>query len=246
MHRRSYKQHFPLDCLPAWPCPRKSCKNGVLQVDLATVRKAQAKDSDLEIQGSGYHPEIDWGRYTAILRCAACGEAVCLVARTTYEAYATEDGYDYEQYLHPKYFEPAIPMIAIPPKCPAEVVGMLGEAFALYWTSPGSAANSIRIALERLLDSLSVPRELSKGEKARPLNLHGRIDQYKQTHPETAEYLLAAKWIGNHGSHGEPVKHDVVLDSLEIMERALHYIYPEDYSRVAAMVARINAAKGPI
>ncbi|MGX0617655.1 uncharacterized protein DUF4145 [Cupriavidus metallidurans] len=189
----------------------------------------------------GYHPELDVGRYSMVLKCSACGDPAVTVGTWGHQMWDLQDSWEYVECMYPKYILPPIPMISVPPDCSVKVKESLTDAFQIYWSSPGNAANSIRIGLERLMDDLGV--QSHNGTKA--LVLHERIAKYRVTRPDIADCLEAAKWVGNSGSHGSPVTHENVLDVLEIVEHALAQIYPKDHSHIVAKAAKIIAAKGP-
>ncbi|MEZ5893123.1 MAG: DUF4145 domain-containing protein [Parvularculaceae bacterium] len=64
-------------------------------------------------------------------------------------------------------------------------------------------------------------------EKRSRLSLHARIDKYKQTDSNSAEYLLAIKWLGNEGSHAslDKVGERDLLDGFDTFDHLIERIY---------------------
>ncbi|WP_084084373.1 DUF4145 domain-containing protein [Cupriavidus sp. USMAA2-4] len=238
MHRKNFEERHAATDLPHWKCPNAKCEQGILKLTKGSMRVARSGALDDFISVNGYDPEYDDGSFSAMLECVVCGDDVLLVGKYLHQVVEQyEGGYEWEKFLFPKFFEPAPPLISIPPACPESVREALADSFALYWQSPSSAANSVRIALERLMDELGVPEMR---------DLHKRIESYSKSNAKVKNHLLAAKWVGNHGSHGKEVLHGQVLDVLEIVESALAEIYPRDHSRITALAASIVAKRGPV
>jgi len=78
-------------------------------------------------------------------------------------------------FFRPKYFEPPLAIIHLPEECPGSVTEPLEESFRLFFCSPASASNNVRIALEALLTELGIKRFVVKNGKRQFLNLHSRI-----------------------------------------------------------------------
>jgi hypothetical protein len=193
--------------------------------------------------------------YSCILQCGnkACEEVVANsgVGSVDYFYYyddANEETMEeyYDQFT-PRFFEPPLVMIQIPKNCPKGVTEALQESFRLYFSSPGSAVISIRIAIEELLTGLGIIRfEKSKG-KAHRLSLHSRITSLPNRYENERDILLAAKWLGNAGSHsGKEITADDVLDAFEFMEYVLGELYEPKAKRLVAHARRVNKQRGPV
>lgn len=147
--------------------------------------------------------------------------------------------------FRPKFFEPHLKLIEIPSKCPKQIVDPLNESFKLYFSAPGAASNSVRVAIEELLTELKVKRFDIVKKKRRMISLHQRISLLPAKHVELKEMLTAIKWIGNAGSHGgERITHDDVLDAFELTEHVLGEIYSPK-AKLAALAKKVNKKKGP-
>lgn len=149
--------------------------------------------------------------------------------------------------LVPKYFQPTLPIIPIPKSVPKEVADEMLAASGLFWSSPPSAGNRIRAAIERLMDE----RGIVKKAKTRKggfveLTLHARIERFSEKNPELGTHLLAAKWLGNSGSHSDELTVEGVLDGLEVMNYVLTEVYEQTTAKLAKKSALINKLKGPI
>lgn len=152
------------------------------------------------------------------------------------EEYDEEIGWCLTSGLMPRHFEPAILLIQIPSACPPVVREHIADACSLFWQAPGAAGNRIRIAIEELMNSLGV---------AAASNLHSRIQAYGATNSDVGEKLLAIKWLGNYGSHGDELDANDVLDAFELLEYAIEEIYEGKSARLKKLASLINAKKGP-
>ncbi|MDN7184627.1 DUF4145 domain-containing protein [Caballeronia sp. SEWSISQ10-4 2] len=233
MKKHLFRTYHSQDKVPGWPCTRMEC-GGSLDAVEGSLRHEGAYDSAQAMAYQSYHPEMDNGRYLMALRCTRCDDRVVVAGAYGSEEVELPDRFEHEEMLYPKFFFPALPIIEIPSTCPQGVRIALTQAFSAYWSSPGNTANSMRIALERLMDE----QNIAAG------NLHRRIEIFDRSHPETGEFLEAAKWVGNVGSHEGEVTHERVLDVLELVEHALEVLYPKDTTRLRDTARAIIAAKG--
>nr|WP_277990327.1 DUF4145 domain-containing protein [Pandoraea sp. LA3] len=168
-----------------------------------------------------------------VLRCASCNDKIIVTGIHGTEEWETPFGEDFVELLYPKFFLPAVPIINIPDACPSSIRYALYQAFSAYWSSPKNSANSIRIALEHLMDEQQIP----------PNNLHQRIEAFGKIRPDIHDFLEAAKWVGNDGSHKGEVEHSLVLDVLEMVEHALEVLYPKDVSALRKKAQAIRESK---
>jgi hypothetical protein len=233
MRKHLFRTDHSPDRIPGWPCIRTQC-GGVLEAVEGSLRHEGAFDSAQAMDYQSYHPELDYGRYVMALRCVHCDDRVVVAGAYGSEEVELSDRFEYADMLYPKFFFPALPIIEIPSTCPQGVRTAFTQAFSAYWSSPGNAANSLRIALERLMDEQNIA----------PGKLHHRIEILGRSHPETGEFLEAAKWVGNVGSHEGDVTHERVLEVLELVEHALQVLYPKDTTRLRDTARAIIAAKG--
>ncbi|HTF94735.1 MAG TPA: DUF4145 domain-containing protein [Cellvibrio sp.] len=251
MDRKLYKVPFQENSVPDWQCP--TCQKGfLLIVDKTFVSRELA----LSKRGKD-HPEWDpdWIQYTysCMLECSneKCKEVVANIGsgRVDWDVELDEEGIPeqvYSDYFKPLYFYPHLMLIKIPANTPEEVKSSLEKSFNLFFASPASAANNVRIAVEELLTSLGVKRYLTIKGKRRFITLHERISLLPVKYNELKDLFLAVKWLGNAGSHsGETLSVDDVMDSYEIIEHILGEIFEEKSSKVKAIAKKIIKAKGP-
>ncbi|MDQ0036641.1 hypothetical protein J2W30_004416 [Variovorax boronicumulans] len=137
-----------------------------------SVRRGSQKES---------FSEFDWikAKAAAMFVCSSCNESVaCAADGWVEEVYFDEEyggkGRDWEYRFHPRYFEPPLVLLDVPPNCPEEVTGHLHTSFSMYFCNPGAAANAARIALEALMDHWAVRSTNPDGSY---ISLHRRIEK---------------------------------------------------------------------
>jgi Domain of unknown function (DUF4145) len=146
--------------------------------------------------------------------------------------------------LTPEYFYPSLDIFPIPSTCPESVAKEIKLSFQLFFCSPAASANHIRKSIENVLTDKGVKRfGISKNERKRTfINLNNRINIYKSKNPSVADYMLAIKWIGNEGSHGD-LSRDDVLDAYDILEIMLDELYVGHGKAVKKKISMINKRK---
>ncbi len=233
---------------PAWPCP--NCQQPALERDLRkewliyeTAESAEAHDHD------EWDPSWITERAAGALVCKRCKDPVIMSAIVANEqAEDTDIGQRmFAQGFKPTYFEPALPMIEIPPAVADDVRQALTRAFALYWSDPSSSGHCIRTAVELMLDQQSIARgrnDSKRGERLRR-TLHDRLELFAKRRPELKETLMAVKWLGNAGTH-DILTHEDVLDTFELLEHTLDEVYNQRSRRIQRTAKAINRAKGPL
>ena len=123
----------------------------------------------------------------------------------------------------------------------------LTKAFGLYWSDRGSSANRLRAATETLLSERRVPRfTINRNRKRVRISLHDRIEIFKARDADSAEYLLAIKWLGNTGSHYglDEFSDDDLLDGFELFEHVVERVYRRPEHRLKKIAKGINVRKG--
>lgn len=253
MDRKKLTSYFSLIESVPWLCP--TCKSGMLEIIESSLYKEITQESHnilARYNGQWIPEEVEY-RYSCMFRCRdrSCNEIIAssgigFISIIGYKP-DDEDGYPdpiYDDQFIPKYFEPALKLISVPESCPESVSESLNDSFKLFFSSPSSAANNIRIAVERLLTELGVP---DKTEQGGFLKLHNRINQIPSDYADFKSALIAIKWNGNAGSHqgGTQLSVDDVLDIYEIIEDVLKKIYDSDQDRITEIITRINRNKGP-
>lgn len=130
---------------------------------------------------------------------------------------------------------------------PEKINKPLLEAFSLFWSNPSASGNSLRIALEALMDNQRVRKsERGKSGERRLLKLHPRIIEFAKTHSEIGDKLLALKWLGNWGSHQRGLKPEDLITGFKLMEYAVEELFEKRSQNLAAVARRINKRKGPV
>ncbi|MEP6935613.1 MAG: DUF4145 domain-containing protein [Nitrospirota bacterium] len=251
MDRKAFKLPFTKGRAPDWMCP--SCSKGVLRIkdtSFFTDERALSRDHSYE----AWEPEWITNVYSCLLYCTndKCKEVVASsgsggVDWSVCEHEHGEPEQVYEDYFHPKYFDPPLRLITVPSSCPENVSIPIEESFRLFFASPSAAANGIRISIEQLLTELKIKRfNLMKG-KRRFISLHQRIALLPPQHSEIRDLILAIKWLGNSGSHSRGnMTRDDVMDAYELFEHILEEIYGKKAKKLKALAKKVNKKKGPV
>ncbi len=192
--------------------------------------------------------------YSVLLKCTnpKCGEEVASTGIGYCDIVMISDEHgeyrqEWEQTFEPRMFIPALKSFAIPSRCPPPVRAHIEEAFLLQVASRESAANKVRMAIEALLTELGVKRtHINKRKRREFLALHQRIELLPQKYDAVREELLAAKWLGNHGSHyGESLRAADLDDLYTLLKHVLEAIYEKKHAAVRKLARTINRYKGP-
>lgn len=242
MDRSIFLGYFTEKHSPPWRCP--AC-DGHLRLAKENLLYRQTAMSAAEQKES--FSEFEWikAKGAAMFVCSSCNESVaCAADGWVEEVYFDEEyggkGRDWEYRFRPSYFDPPLLLLDVPPGCPEEVTGHLHTSFSMYFCNPGAAANAARIALEALMDHWAVPSTTPDGNY---LSLHRRLDKLPAPFDTLKELLLAAKWLGNDGSHGEDLKKEDVNTLYDILEYALHEAFDYKKDLILAKARAINASK---
>ena len=254
--RKIWKTRF--SSWPVLPCP--SCQNGNLKVRRKSISYEETSSSLADRSHEAWDPEWVVRRFSAILICTnpACGDKVFVCGDVDLEIvdFLDEQG-EHDSFpndlFSPQYFLPSPPVFRSPAKSPDEVNIQLDRAFSLYWSDTSSAANRLRVAVEALLNELSIPKKskIKNGPNAgkfRNLPLHDRIEKFKKSDSAAGTQLMALKWLGNIGSHmsGDELSHSELLDAFEHFEFALDLIYVDTSAVLTKRAEAIVKKKGPV
>jgi hypothetical protein len=102
--------------------------------------------------------------------------------------------------------------------------------------------------VEALLTDKKVPRHRRSRKKNRlvRIDLHGRIEEFRKRDAETADYLLALKWLGNVGSHTnlDLLGVEDLLNGFEMFEHVIQLVYVKHERKLKKMAKTINSRKG--
>jgi len=241
------KASFTKKRVPDWPCPHCS---------KATLRFDTFKSEETALSKT-FHSNEDWGpeflhySFTGSLTCPSCNEFVAFLGSGSEEFdYYYDDYHDQHveknySLFYPKYFFPALQLFKIPDKCPSDVKQAISDSFALYWNDRSSCANKIRVSLELLMNQLKVRKYLITEQRIKKrLSLHARIEAFKTSKPDIADFLLAIKWIGNTGSHSGKIEEIDILEAYEMLELTLNKLYDNKEDELKRVAKAINKRKG--
>ncbi len=116
----------------------------------------------------------------------------------------------------------------------------------MFFSSPASASNSVRVAIEAILTALGVRRFNAKNGKRTFLPLHSRISLLPAKYADLSELFFAIKWLGNAGSHAErEMSSDDVMDAYDLVDHVLQDLYAQKARKAKALAKEINTRKGP-
>lgn len=251
------------------PCP--TCKKGFLQVEVETVIKRhpawikslpehpqycynpegieERELSFFDIEGT-HHEE-----FRAVFSLT-CSRKQCMEVISTCGTFKTEeeiavDEYDepllneydspiYSEnyYYYPDFFSPSIRLFTIPAKTPKLIVEELDKSFSLFWAHPSACGNSMRKVIERIVDEL-------REKPPNHINLGSRIKKLGPEYSAIQDFLNAAKWIGNDGSHQNELTHEDVILGFQFIEFCLIELFMNN-SNLKLLVKQINVSKNPI
>lgn len=144
---------------------------------------------------------------------------------------------------------PAIYLFPLPEACEEEVERHMVQSFSHFWNDPSAAGNSLRCAIEALMDFLKIrqKRRTQKG-KIQRLTLHDRIEEWKKKNlknEELSNFLLAIKWIGNAGSHKTTLSKKDLIDAYELAEHVFSEVFDNRTKSLMKLAKLVNQKKGP-
>ena len=160
----------------------------------------------------------------------------------------------YEEGYFIRNILPPFPLFDLPKNTPLRIKALLESASRTLLADANAAANRVRSAIEVFLDDRGVARieRLARptraGKKTRRKSLDQRLKDFSGRSPKdekAGSHLMASKWIGNSGSHGdEPLPLEHVLDGIEIFAHVM-YMYYDPYERDVERRSRtITRTKG--
>lgn len=251
MNRRLYTRNFGIGDVPDWVCPE--CMKGILRVKKNSFRYEETAESKRN-HNDDWEPYMNKYVYSCLLVCPRniCRGVVSSSGHgevNWYQDYDDVTGAPEDimaDSFSPRYFHPPLNIFVVPRKTPKNVKEEIKQSFALFFCSPGSAANRIRIALEKLLTHLGVKRFVNANGKRHSLKLHNRIELLPNKYSGVKNLFLAVKWLGNAGSHAtRDISSADVLDCYQILEEALNRLFDRNHMPIDILVNLINQNKGP-
>jgi len=233
------------------PLPRPICRE-CNEGHIRFAEPAEAEHGDSKEARS--HPawEPDWikGTFTTTGRCENdnCGHTVA--AAGTYEVTYARSGRGHE-YLGDTYasfytfrhFSPPLRLLQIEAAIPEPVREGFERAAAVVYADPGLAATALRLVVEQFLTAEGIPAATSN---SKPIGVDRRITTWKTAAPHrdrVADLLLAAKWIGNVGTHSlATLTATQVLEAADYLSEAFHALLVTP--GIDARAQAVNQARG--
>lgn len=235
-----------------WTCP--ACQRSVLELDKDSLACGETKESLESHSHDAFDTEWIDGRFSCLLVCLACKASIGVAG--TYSVWEHqfygpngETIAEYPKRLSPRYFTEAPHLVLLPTTTPERVRRSVEGAFSLFWSDLEACGNRIRIAVEHLLTDQGVARITTVTRngvsRRRWSTLHERLEMYRELSPDLAAMLMAAKWIGNAGSHTAELTPDDVRDGLELIGYSLAQLYDRPHDGPARIAREINRRRKP-
>ncbi len=217
---------------PTWRCP--TCRQGTLKLDHKTVQTGLSRRERSRLDDHEANRAEITERFTALMGCDFCKEVATISGNRCEGHYGQEDGPDISYEV--LSIIPAPIVIAMGNKVPTESRARITEASALLWVDPTAAASRLREAIEAVLTHQTIPTHTAKGKK---FNLHERIELFRKIGggkwADQANYIEAAKWLGNEGTH-ETITREEALDTFAMLEEVLDDLYVGERLKLKAKV----------
>jgi Domain of unknown function (DUF4145) len=244
MNRSIWKASISRGYCPPYPCP--ACIGGTVRLVPKSLKEEETARSKQAHNDDDWDPEYIDYIFSASALCSntKCNQGFKIIGKGGLEPTPDEEhGWALEDYFKPTSCIPMPNIIELPKKCPDDVRYDLNESFILFWNHRSSCANAIRYALEKLMTHQGVPTQIPSkkdSSKLNELNLHQRIEIYSKNEPISGAQLMALKWLGNTGSHGDKVNVDDLLDAFEILEHTLSEIIESKSKKIAALADKLT------
>lgn len=229
---------FTEDSIPEWCCP--ACMAPSLELLPGSFHSQHSAYSLRYRREDWYDYEHEEFVFTCILQCrrSSCRESVAVsgTGRGEREPDERQENMIYYTIYRAKSFNPPLPVFSLPEACPDDVKCQLKMAASLLPISGSAALNSMRVALELLLDSMEIPRFSMDSGKPWPIKLGNRIERFKDqlgTHYATFHVL---KDIGNHASHSDAtIRQSHIEDACSLMDDLIKQLFGQvtDFSHIA-------------
>ena len=228
LDRESLSEKFDVDNFPVFWC--STCLRGQIILERNSIVWDEPNYSILAKDIEGWEPNWRSRRFSARLKCVKsdCGEvAIMTGTMSLQEDWVDGIGWNNTDLFHPQAITPSPMIFQVPDETPEEIQKILNKCFSLYFQDKNSSMNKMRIVVELILDERGIPREMTNknGTNTR-ISLHQRIQLLRKFFSEPADSLLAAKEVGNFGSH-EPLEIDkeIAIDILQLVSSAIDDLY---------------------
>jgi len=227
-----------------WPCPE--CGQKTLQIDKVNFKSESVLKCRRAHGEDWFEPEMDETVFSCMAHCSrsSCGEVVVCIGKGGWEVDwdYENNSREYYSWYEPMSFIPTLHPFALPGKCPGEITGPLTASFSVYLSQPGSAANLIRIAVERMLTAIGVPEH---NDKQKRINLHQRIELLDGQYTPYKNTLMAIKFLGNAGSHTyDEVSTSDIEAAFEIMEYVVNDLFSGRKESIDVLTRRLHRKFG--
>lgn len=189
-------------------------------------------------------------RFSAIADCSTlnCRESYCISgsSRWHYETHPCDPHGDRWEVLKVKAVFPALGIIDYPKQTPESVKYHIDRACVLFWTDQRACLSALRITMEAICHAKGIPKEQkTKNGKTVKTSLHAQLKMLKPMTQEDTDALIAAKWLGNSGSHlNETPDVDDTINAFKLIEFALHRLYDEKRDEIRRITTKVNQQKG--
>lgn len=222
-----------------WPCP--ACGQKTLQI---MKESFECKDTFASRSASGeewFEPEMDSAVFSCMAECSRqqCREVVACNGDSGWERERDHEHRDqYVKWYKPRNFLPALHPITLPQQCPTEITRPLTAAFSIYLSQPGSAANLIRITVERMLTAIGIQEHNNNGKR---IVLHQRLSKLIGDYAVYKDPLMAIKFLGNAGSHTyDEVQVEDVEAAYDIMDYVVSDLFSGRKESVETLTKRLR------
>ncbi len=246
--RESFNDNFTTYNIPDWSC--STCQKGKLLFDKKNVTIYETNESKKDRDSKDWEPYWITQHFSGTITCnnPKCKEVFTIAGKVNVEEdYDEEHGQSYTDCYYPEYIFPTLHIFKIPEDTSSEVEDAIILAFKVFWVDKSSCANTIRTAVEVILNDKKVLKtELTKKRTRRNLSLHERIELFQIKNSEVANYLMAIKWIGNAGSHEGEVTNEDLLDGFELLKHSLEKLYASHDKEIAHLTKQINKRRKPL
>jgi hypothetical protein len=251
VERKIYKFPFWKDNPIEWVCP--TCERGVLSGERGSFSFHEIKESRDAHKNEDWDPDWIVYAYSCTFLCTnpQCQEVVASVGTggvdvdPQYDEKGELKELKHYDYFQPKYFYPHLNIFKLPENTPANIKKEVHNSFELFFASPSSSLNHIRIALELILDFLKINRFKLIRKKRIYISPHERIRLIPDTYRDFQDLFFAIKWLGNTGSHSHNITIDDVMDAYDILEIILFELFEKRTKSIKKLAKQINKKRGP-
>lgn len=225
-----------------WPCP--ACGQKTLRIDKPSFKSESVLRSRQAQSEDWFEPEMDETVFTCMAHCSreTCKEVVVCTGEGGWEQDYGDEGIQYYAWHKPLHFVPTLHPFTLPNDCPEEITKPLIASFSVYLSQPGSAANLIRISVERMLTAIGVA-ELNDRQKR--IVLHDRIELLDGQYTPYKDTLMAIKFLGNAGSHTyDEVTTGDIEAAFEMMEYVVNDLFSGRKESIEVLTKRLHGKFG--